>query len=321
MTWDRKGLAEIEKEMAAKVDVHLASTIRAYARKTNWASDLAIDCDTYHALCRLRPDLIPLATLSARKVFRTGEISETPNLRLIEDSGLRVGEQRRSFEWPQFKISGKIDAKVEVPRLGGTLRPLEHKACQSHIFRAIRRFRDEGIPLTISKYAWVRKYPGQLMLYCLMDGTEIGAFFFFDKGSGDYFWWLMPIDYGYTEMLIRRAERANENVEAGVIPKAERKEECNKCDFADTYCLVGKDYGEGIDFIDDDDDAVLIGRYYETAAAAEENGEIWEYLKDKYRGRDVVVGGKYHVISLPRQGRSGVAHVLRIDVLGENKFL
>jgi len=313
-------LIEIENQLKGKIDAHLEKDIRDYPRHTNWAGDLGFECDTYHALARIHPELRPTKSLNLIKIFRTGNVYETPNIQLMQNAGLDVVEQARSYQWREKKISGRIDGKIRVPEIGGLI-PLEHKACSPNIFRSVKKMKAEGTPLTKAKTPWTRNYPGQLTAYALMDGEEFGCWFFFDKVIGDYFFWILPLDLEYAESLIQRAERANENVEKKTVPQPERKEICLTCDFNKTSCFVGQDFGPGFEMLDAEDLILKLQRWQETKMAFSEHEDLDEEIKDLFRGRQAIVGD-FKITSKPCHRKGFVMPAsdyfkTTIEVLGE----
>jgi hypothetical protein len=282
---------QIEQNLKERVDQHILSGIKSFARWSNWAGDLGFECDTYQALCRLKPELKPLPDLGLAKVFRASGMLEAPNLRLLEEAGIKIVEQARPYTWNEKKISGRIDAKIEFEVDGKLLRiPLEHKALSPNSYRTVLKHKQDGISLRQSKYSWMRKYPGQLQIYDLMDGSEYGLWMFYEKVCGDYFFWLDPIDYTYTEELIQRAERTNAAVEAGTIPEPERKPICEGCDFERTHCFVGKEGGEGWEFITDAEWLIKVQRYLEIKPLTSEAEDLWDEFKAAFQAKTVIIG-------------------------------
>jgi len=283
-------LIEIEERLKTQIDVNLLKDTGHRPRLSNWAGDLGFACDTYQVLCRVRPDLRPDTDLGLKKVFRASGLLETPNLTLMQEAGLRIVEQARSYQWTEKKISGRIDAKIAVPELSKRPIPLEHKALSPNSFRTVAKHKAEGIPLTKARYTWLKKYPGQLMVYDLMDGEEFGTWFFFEKSSGDYFFWILPLDLAYAEELVQRAERTNEAVEANRIPAPERKVECEDCDFEMTHCFPGKDFGEGYDIaIDRAELNEKAKRFLELKPMKKEFEEIDREFKELYKGKNILL--------------------------------
>jgi len=279
-----------ENRLKEIIDLHITKTrIKDYARWSNWAGDLGFDCDTYQTLCRLKPECKPLPNLELAKIFRASGILESPNLILMSEAGLKIIEQGRPYTWREKKISGRIDAKIEMDFDVKPLKvPLEHKALSPNVYRVIKTHKDRNQSLTKSKYSWVRKYPGQLTVYELMDGSEFGVWFFYNKVSGDYFFWIVPIDLSYAEELVQRAERTNMNVEAGTVPTPERKEICQGCDFELTYCFTGKEAGEGWEFISDEEFDHSCERWLELKPLHKEFDEIDKEFKERFEGKTAV---------------------------------
>jgi len=143
--------------------------------------------------------------------------------------------------------------------------------------------------LTKASQMWLRKYPGQLMTYMLFKNCDAGVWFFFEKQSGQYFWWILPLDYDYADSLLRRAECCEKNVKAGLIPKPEYCEECTQCAFALTYCFPDKDFGPGFEMLDDETLETKIKRMKEL----EEPVKEYKILKKELIGNDEKPGYLY----------------------------
>lgn len=284
-------LEKIEQDYKQKIDSLLAKEIKSFARWSNWCGDLGFACDTYQAASRLKTELKALPDIGLIKLFRTGKVWETPNLQLIQNAGIKIVEQGRPFQWKEKQISGRIDAKIAIPVNGKeVVIPLEHKVCSFNTFREILKHKEQGIPLTKSRHPWIKKYPGQLQIYDLMDGSEYGMWFFYNKQSGDYFFWLYPLDLEYAESLVQRAERCNENVEKNHIPKPEYCELCDGCDFERTYCFPDKDYGPGFELLDEKEVEMSLERHEELKPLVKEYNDINKEIKGMFKGRNAVVG-------------------------------
>jgi hypothetical protein len=287
-------LVRIEDDLKAQVDALFVA--KSYGRARNWAGDLGFECDSYQVLSRLKPELKPLPDQTLLKIFRASGTWETPNLDLIKRAeGISIQEQGRPFEWPEKQISGKVDAKIgfrtkimtdeELKKIlsSWTERkrvPLEHKALSPNTFRTVKKLKAEGGSLLKAKYGWMQKYPGQLVAYELMDGSEFGIWFFFEKVMGDYFFWIEPLDYAYGETLIARAERTNEAVAANTIPAPVLTDLCDGCDFERTFCFTGKDFGAGYDIrVDAVEMNETIRRFLELKPIVKEYGELEDAIK------------------------------------------
>jgi hypothetical protein len=288
----------IESTFSEIVDLAIQKTISSYPRWSNWAGDLGFDCDTYHALSRSRPDLKPLPNIGLQKLFRASSLTEGPNLIFLQEAGIKIIEQARPFQWTKYQISGRIDAKCEIEISGKKIRmPLEHKALSQNMMRTVMKHKKEKIPLQKSRFHFLRKYPGQLQLYELMDNSEHGLWVYYDKTTGDFFFWYLPLDLEYAEELVQRAERCNQNVKEGRIPDPIRKDVCERCDFESTYCFTGKEGGEGFDFIDDVEWAEKLRRYYEINPIREEAEDLWDEIKHTFSGKNAIIGQDFKITS------------------------
>lgn len=286
-------LIEIEEELTRQLNTYIESGIRNnISRGHNNASDIGCECDTYQALCRLKGELKPRISVDLAKIFRIGREWERPNIRWLQDAEIKVRETTdKRFEWKKYNIVGYMDADIVVPAMDPAIKiPLEHKTVSPNGFRAIKKCKEDGGSLTQIKQIWVRKYPGQLMTYMLFKEVEVGAWFFFEKASGDFLWWFTALDYDYAETLIKRAETCEENVAKDNIPKCQTKEICNMCDFAKTYCYPDKDYGPGFAFLSDKEAEEKLERRETLKAGRAEYNELDKQLKGHFRGENVVVG-------------------------------
>jgi len=300
-----KSLLAIEQEYKEKLDAVHLKDIDRYSRSSNWAGELGFPCDTFQAAARLIGDKRPKFTLKLKQIFRPGNVWESANYDLIKEAKINIIDRIGRKNWPEYNIAMKLDFRVGIPdpKNGNEIIiPMEHKTCSPNVFRSIWRHKIDGTPLTQSRYFWVRKYPGQLTSYELMEGAEYGMFFFFEKVTGNYFFWLVPLDLEYGEELIQRAERSNKNVAEGNIPKPKFTDICHNCDFEMTFCFPDKDYGEGFEFIDHEETELKIKRYFELEQQSKEHAGLKSELIGKKAnpgtlyGRNIVIGN-YQITS------------------------
>lgn len=287
-------LLKAEKELTEKLNAHIDSGIlNSISRGHNNASDIGFECDTFQSACRLKGNLRPRKSIHTEKIFRMGRILERPNIRWLQDAQIQVRETSdKRWEWPQYNIVGYMEADIKIPSISKIDKfPLEHKTVSPNGFRAVKWHKEHGIPLTQARQPWTRKYPGQLTTYMLFKGQEIGVWFYFEKQSGDFLWWIYPLDYTYGESLIQRAERCNENVAKEFIPPCEQKELCNDCDFAKTLCFPDKDYGPGFVFMSDEQKEEKLMRREKTKEAHAEYLKLDKELKGHFKGKNVVTQG------------------------------
>jgi hypothetical protein len=290
--------------MVLRVDTELLRDRKSGAVvKGNRASEIGHECMTWHLLKRLRSDLAKPKNLGMKKRFHIGTALERPNMRLLQDAGLDVMESQEPLDWATGNLSGHMDARIGLPKIGPGDFPLEGKTAAPSTYRMIKKIYDtsrDWHDLLAHKFTYLRAYPAQLQAYELLYNKEWGCWFFFEKASGDYFFWIVPLDYEYAETLVKRAEAIEALVKSGTIPAANRCDECAGCDYADTYCFVGKDLGPGYDLLLSAEEIAMweprIERALELKPFSQEHDDLMEEIKEAFKGRITLIG-KYLVRS------------------------
>lgn len=289
-------LIKLESSLGHKLDRDIEKNIwENISRGHNNAGDIGFECDTYQVLCRLRGHLKPKISVGTAKIFRIGKEWEEPNIDWMRRSKVDVieagdpdkGRRRKKWIWEKYNIVGYMDALIKVPEICDRYLPLEMKTISPEGLKQVIRHKERGIPLTQARQPWVRKYPGQLTTYMLFREEEFGVWFYFQKLSGDFLWWIMPLDFNYGETLIQRAERTEESVAKKKIPKPKECELCNGCDFSLTYCFTDKDYGPGFTFMSEKELEKKLGRWDETKEAFSEHKRLDKELKSHFEGKNV----------------------------------
>lgn len=277
-----------------QVEKYLATKIRVSPHPLNRASEAAHPCERFLVLSRTKNELRSLPSIDLQRVFEEGNIHEQAVLRLLQDAGLRIQEQQRSFEWREYELSGHIDAMLVDEN--GRKFPLEIKSASPNAFLAVKKLKP--LELIHSKYTWQRKYPGQLILYMLMSNSEVGILLFKNKVSGELFQMIFELNdevLEYAEQIIQKLERVNKMVREGIEPPAQRCDECKGCPFEKTACFPGMDYGPGYDFIDEDGLLEKLNRWKELKDAAEEYAALDKEIKEALRGKNAIIGGRWLV--------------------------
>jgi len=253
---------------------------------SNRASDLGIPCVKYHVLNRTRWSERSLHNASLQMTFDIGSILEEVVLRDLQDAGFQIIEQQRAFSWPEYQITGHLDAKVVID---GEAIPVEVKTASPYVYKTINSIQD----LTNGKYSYLRKYPAQLTLYCLLGNHERGMFIFKDKSSGAMKELFMPLDYDLGETLLKRAESVNQHIKDGTVPEGINNDLwCSGCAFAH-ICLpvqVGKEVE-----IDTGELATLLDRMEELKPAVDEYNELDDQVKALTEGKDKILAGDWFV--------------------------
>lgn len=274
--------------LVSKLDEQTAKKIKQYPHPNNRASEVGHPCVRFLVLSRLHPELKTLHDVGLQRIFDEGNLHEDAVLRELQGAGFKLVEQQRPFEWPKFKLSGRIDARIS---LNGALLPLEIKSCSPNVFPAIKQTEPED--MVKSKYIWVRRYPAQLLMYMIMSGESTGIILFKNKTTGEKCQKVFELhdeNLNYAESILKKLEEVNDLVERKELPPVEMCEECKGCGFAKTSCFPGQDYGPGFDFIADDVLETKLVRWEETKEAAKEHKELDKELKDHFKGKTAIVG-------------------------------
>jgi hypothetical protein len=230
------------EDIAQKVLEAKASKARNYPVNANRASDAAHACDRFLYHSRVNWESKSLISGNLQSIFDLGSALEKIGLRDLEDAGYKIIEQQRSFKWDKFNLTGHMDAKLGIPPDFRPPYPLEFKSMAPWAWEGYREyeFGEPGghVQFLESKRTFDRKYPGQLMIYMLMDGnTEWGILDLFNKITGQHKIIWIALDYDYAESILKRLERVNEAVEAREqSAQTSDINLCARCDFLET-CL------------------------------------------------------------------------------------
>jgi CRISPR/Cas system-associated exonuclease Cas4 (RecB family) len=264
-----------------------ARQIKQMPVNSNRASDLGHPCVRYHVLNRTQWQQRAMHDVGLQMIFRMGNEIERIVLRELEEAGLTVIEQQRAFSLPEQQITGHIDGLI---KMDDGIWPLEIKSCSPYVFKSINTVDD----LTHGKYPYLRKYPAQLVLYCLMGNKEKGVIIFKDKTSGALKEIWVPLDYDLGEQLLKRAEATNAHVAAGTLPDPINDNLwCDGCAYA--HICLPEHIGTEVE-IDTGELATMLDRMMELKPAATEYKELDEAVSKAVEGREKVLAGGWFVL-------------------------
>jgi hypothetical protein len=279
----------------ALLDAEAAKRIKIFPHPNNRASEAGHPCIRFLVLSRISNNLRSLHDIGLQRIFDEGNLHEDALMRDMSAADLRIVEQQRGYEWPELQLTGRIDGKLSV---NGSFVPLEIKSCSANIFPEIKEI--EALDMLKSKHSWIRKYPAQILLYMLMEGSEFGCMLFKNKGNGEKAQKLFRLEgeaLEYADAVIEKLKTVNAHVALKTVPEAVLIDDCRGCPFAKTACFPGEDYGPGIDILKDPELETKLERRAELEPAAKEFDAIDKEIKDGdgknvkgLRGRNVVVG-------------------------------
>jgi len=272
------------------LDTETAKRIKSWPHPNNRASEAGHPCVRFLVLSRTSNELKVLHDVGLQRIFDEGNLHERALTREMADAEIEIVEQQRAFEWSKFQLTGRVDGLLSV---NGDRIPLEIKSSSPNVFAAIRDL--APIDMLKSKFSWIRKYPAQLLLYQLMQGSEYGLMVFKNKTTGEKCQKIFRLEGAlleYAESILKKIEAVNAHVALGTCPDAVLIDDCKGCAFCKTACFPGADYGPGIDILQDPDLEAKLDRRGELEPAAKEFDSLDKEVKDGFRGRPgAVVGG------------------------------
>lgn len=271
-----------------KILEHKQAKIRQFPARSNRASEIGHPCALYLTFCRTNWQDRKPPDGRLQMIFDLGNDVEARVIRDMQDAGITVIEQQRAFDWAEYQITGTVDCKVV---LNGSATPCEIKSASPFAFEKVNSVED----MLKSKYVYMRKYPAQLALYCLMSNIDHGLFLFKNKSTGAMKEIPLEVDFEYAEGILKRLEIVNANIAAGTKPQPIDYDEsiCGDCPFLH-ICPVLRS-GQEIEVVDDTELAEMIAKWDSLKDCKKEFDEIDGVLKQRLEGVDKKVIGEYFV--------------------------
>jgi hypothetical protein len=283
----------------------VAKEIQRWPVNTNRGSEIAYPCPNkarYLVLLRKHWSELPPITPELEELFAEGHMHEKQIADRLENRyGWEIWKPRKSLEWKQYQITGTLDREGRPPapvcqQLGldpEGVYPIEIKALEPHSWGKIGSIGD----LLNAKQPWLRKYPGQLLIYLLLTESTTGIFVIKNKVSGKlkylplhlYEW----LDYG--TRLLNLCQEVNQHIANGTEPDVTDYEEaaCGRCDLQN-ICMPGEVGAGAIPLIDDETE-LAIQRWEELKPLAAEYKKLDDEIKDPLKkfypcGSNIVCG-------------------------------
>jgi CRISPR/Cas system-associated exonuclease Cas4 (RecB family) len=268
-----------------KVYEYKRSQIKQYPVNANRASSLGHPCTRYLVFDRTRWEEKTLHNERLQMIFDLGNDIEQRVLKDLTEAGLSIIEQQRSFSWPEYQITGHIDAKCLID---AKAYPLEIKSTSPFVFDKINSIDD----MLKSKYAYMKAYPGQMMLYLLMDNKERGFFLLKNKVTGAMKEIPVDLDYDIGEALLQKATAINTHVANKTLPDPIEYDEnvCSDCGY--NHICTPDRIGKEVEIIDNEELEELLKRYEELKPSTKEYDEIDKRISEIVNGKEkLLVGG------------------------------
>jgi CRISPR/Cas system-associated exonuclease Cas4 (RecB family) len=249
---------------------------KIYPCHSNRASQLGDECERRLTYLRVAWDKQIMPEVELQMIFDEGNVQEEALFKDLREAGIVLVEQQRAFTWPEYQISGMIDARV---RDNGQVYPIEAKSMSPFMWNKIEELAD------LDKNVYTRKYLAQMVIYLLMTNSEIGIFIFKNKSTGQIKQLnLNLVDYlELGESLLQRAKRINEHITNKTFPdKINNFKTCSECAFRH-ICLPEILSNGGIEFIDNTEVEKLLNRREELQQASKEFKDVDEIVKTELK--------------------------------------
>jgi CRISPR/Cas system-associated exonuclease Cas4 (RecB family) len=269
-----------------KVYRYKKSKIKQWPVVSNRASELGHECTRYLVFNRTRWQEKTLHDVTTQCIFDDGNMHEAAVIRDLQDSGLEIIEQQRSFEWRDYNITGHVDGKVI---LDGVAVPIEIKSASPFVYQTLECEFD----LFNSKHPHIRRYPAQLTLYMLMDNKDRAFFIFKNKLTGELKEIEMHLDYSFGESLIKKAEAINRHVANDTIPECIPYDDkvCGRCGYQ--HVCLPEIKRNAIEIIDEPEMIAKIDRWHDLQTPYSEYNAINKEIKAIFKERDRIIVGDY----------------------------
>lgn len=269
--------------VAGEVIEAAAGRVRAFPPRSNWASMIGHECERYLVWARTRWQT--KAAIDGRKklLFEGSKLIEITARDQLEGAGYQIIRDQEYFDWPQFQIGGKTDGML-TRRIGGNgdLWPLEIKGMQPFEWDKI----DSVGAMLRSDKPWTRRYPHQMLAYLWMSEKPVGLFYLVNKTSYEprEIWVRLEDHLDEMEACLKKIERVNTHIAAGLEPEPMLYDEavCGRCDFGH-LCLPDRDWGPGVEVIDEEQLAADVARYLELRPQGTEYNAMDKKIKDQMK--------------------------------------
>lgn len=238
------------------------------------ASSLGDDCERrlfYERTCPAEMRVAHGPELEA--IFQLGNELEKIVFRELEEMGVEIVQRGRDFVDSRLRISAHSDAVLRIHEFPRPL-PSEVKGLSPFAVNSIREWRD----IRDHKEPHIRRYYSQLQTYLYFHEEELGLYVLKNKVSAAITFLECPLDYVFTEGLLKKAERIQRAVETDNPPDRHAGPWCERCPFV-TVCCPDRNMGPGVHVLDDQELVAMLEKREALKAAAKEYGEIDEQVK------------------------------------------
>lgn len=136
-----------------------------YACNSLWASEAAHDCIRYLVYQQCNWEEAKETAEDLLLIFNEGNNQEDRLLLDLQNAGIKIKDLQINIKIASANITGKLDcvAVVEDNNGKGAFLPVEIKSMSDTVYNSVNTVED------FQKYAWTRKYYGQMQIYLKND--------------------------------------------------------------------------------------------------------------------------------------------------------
>lgn len=278
-------------DIAAQVIKTKEAKIGNWPHHKNYTFEAGHDCARYLYYERTAWDKKDPHDVALQFIFDGGHYIEEQVLRELKEAGFKVVEMQRPFQWNEFELTGRIDARVQVD---GRLVPLEIKGYAHRDWVKL----DTIEAFIRSSRLWHRMVPSQLLLYQMMVEEEWGVLYV--KSKSTYMprtiWVNLYEHMEYLDRVLKKLTRVNDAVKHDKVPERVSQELgiCPDCDFF-THCKPDVEWAKGAEILTDADLLVALERREELKPLSKEYQEVDKYVKAKLKGTEKAILGDFLV--------------------------
>jgi hypothetical protein len=270
-----------------------AKTIKNYPCYNNRASEIGHPCVRYLVYNRLNWQEKILYPTEVGFIYDGGNmIHELARKQIETCETIKLVEQEASFEWREYKITGRMDGKITKDHK--TRYPLEIKGISHWDWLKINCMED----MLYADKSWLRKYPAQLMIYMLQTSMEYGLFYLVSKTTFQpkAIWMRLHEgdEFQFAEGLLKKAEKVNACVDKNEYPDRIEYDHnvCVKCDFAH-LCLPDIKNQAGLDIVDNEELENLLKERDENSFASSKYDKADKQIKAIVKGKEKILCGDF----------------------------
>jgi len=281
---------EIRTLMLQKQETFLEREIKKSIAHTTRASQIGHPCNRFIYYERTSPQFAPDHDTTLQAIFDLGRALQNYVERRLEDMGFEITQKERDYDDRTYDVSGHVDFRI---RLNGESKdfPVEAKGLNQYAVDAIEDVND----IRYHRSLHVQRYYAQIQTYLKFGGDDFGFFVLLNKTTGKLKFIEVVRDNDYINELLTRAISIRESVRAKTEPDRNIGLWCDKCPYQKTVCLPDRDFGPGVEIMDDAEIISLIDKRIALAPVLSEAKRAMENIDEELKIRlpkapEVLVG-------------------------------